>query len=202
MSATLRAKDLAPPELQDLLAAVQAPAEQRLRVWLEGGSGWALWDWPGLGGRVPWCGAGRTPVELAVSERLADLSGGRLFAPAGELRWRVLPGLGKCCCRTVYLGESSWAPAGLEEKPHLQGMKPRRERRLLWGQWTPRTRARNGEPDVWLELQIPHRLRYPVELPSPPAARVGVEAEVEVWSDMRGEPHFVRLCDLRAFQGD
>src|SRR5262249_37710314 len=157
--------------------------------------GWALAYWNGLTGKLPWCAAGRLPEEISARDALQQSLAGRLFAPSGELRWRVLPMLGEHCCRTVYLGSPGWAPAALSTRSDLQDCRLRAssETVLLWGQQTKRT------PDEWVELRIPHRFRYPVEPLDPGSGRVGVHARIEVWRDPAGEVHFVRLCDLQAF---
>ena len=60
---------------------------------------------------------------------------GRLFAPDGELRWRVIPALGEACWRTIFLGRADWTGAALEDRSeYLRGLQPWRERFFLWGQ--------------------------------------------------------------------
>jgi hypothetical protein len=194
MSAILEAGDLTPDGLRKLLESVQPP-DPEPRLWLEGPDGWALDWWRGITGQVSWCGAGRGPEQRSVAELLSRVWAGRLFAPSGELRWRVLPVLGKRCVRAVFLGSAAWGTApALQSRPEtLQGMQSRNEEALLWGQMTERT------PNEWIELRIPHRFRYPVHATTPAGGRVGVKARLEVWEDGQGEPQFVRLCDLQAF---
>jgi len=198
MEAILKSADLAPGALRQLIGELQPPAAERVRAWIEAPDGWALADWPGLSGELSWCGAGRPPLEASAEEVLKRAQAGRLFAPSGELRWRVLPVLGKACCRTVFLGNKDWAPEHLEMRPEIGrlGLRCQHAWHPLWGQQTRRT------PGEWIELRIPHRFRYPVEAPEPGGGRVGVQVEVEVWSDGRGEPHFARLRDLRARRED
>jgi hypothetical protein len=191
MTTVLRAADLTPAALLDLLAGL---APGRRRVWLEAPDGWALAEWPGLDGDLPWCGAGREhgDQKARATDAVREATAGRLFAPSGELRWRVLPALRATCCRTVYLGDPGWAPATLAERDELAGLTPRRGSALLWGRQSPQT------PDEWVELRVPHRFKYPLTGP----AAENVQAVLEVWEDARGEAHFVRLCDLVAHQGD
>jgi hypothetical protein len=124
---------------------------------------------------------------------LPRAASGRLFAPDWELRWRVLPCLGERRCRAVYLGQQDWCPERLRPR-ELNGLTPARGEAILWGQQTGRT------PGEWVELRIPHRFRYPVPAaPAPAGGRLGVRAVLEVWSDGRGEPQLVRLCDLKSY---
>jgi hypothetical protein len=201
MAAILRAKDLTPDELAGLLAALRFPESAKVRAWLEGPDGWSLAYWPGTGGSVLWYGAGRLATEQAVQDLLPRLVGGRIFAPAGELRWRTLPALGARTCRTVYLGQDLDTVASLEVRYELAGLQARSAEHPLWGLLTAATRGQGGEPDAWVELRVPHRFRYPVE-PIPAAERVAVKAVVETWIDVRGDAHFVRLCDLQAYPGE
>ncbi len=195
MSEILEAEVLTADHLRLLLGSIKPP-EDRPRLWLEGPDGWALDWWPGLAGMLRWCGSNREPENRPVAELLQQAWAGRLFAPSGELRWRVLPALGDGCVRTVFLGRQPWGTARVlkDRSDGLSGMNRRDESALLWGQITPRT------PDEWLELRIPHRFRYPVEARTPTTGRVGVRARLEVWEDSRGEPQFVRLCDLEAYE--
>jgi len=62
----------------------------------------------------------------------------------------------------------------------------------LWGQQTKNT------PGEWIDLSIPHRLRYPVDAETPARGRVIAKVKVEIWKDGRGEPQFIRLCELTA----
>jgi hypothetical protein len=193
MTAILEAGDLTPGGLRSLLEALRP--DERPRLWLEGPDGWALDWWPGLAGTVGWYGANRPRQERPVASLLTTATAGRLFALSGELRWRVLPVLGERCVRTVFLGNSPWGKAGLlRPRPEvLRDLTKRPEKALLWGQRT----ARSG--DDWIELRIPHRFRYPVAAETPASGRVGVQAVLEVWEDVQGEPHFVRLCELQPY---
>lgn len=198
MNAILKASDLTPAGLLELIGALRLSAAERIRAWIEAPDGWALAYWPGLAGLLPWCGAGRSPRDVPAAEVLPRAYAGRLFAPSGELRWRVLPMLGERSCRTVFLGTEDWGVHPLAARDELERRKlsPHRACHPLWGQQTRRT------PGEWVELRIPHRFRYPVEAPAPAGGRVGVLTEVETWSDDRGEPHFMRLCDLRPYRED
>jgi hypothetical protein len=195
MNAILKCADLSRGGLLDLLGQVPAEPDEPVRLWLEGVDGWSLAFWPGTDGKVPWCGAGREPLECPVRELVGGSLSGRIFAPSGELRWRVLPALGEACCRTVFLGWRDWLPGQLGERSEvLADLTHRTGEAILWGQKT----SHSG--DDWIELRVPHRFRYPVR-PDERAGggRVGVKAVVEEWADASGDPHFVRLCDLRTY---
>ena len=159
-------------------------------IWLEAADGWALDRWRGPERNVSWCGAGRGPVDERTSTCLSRSTAGRLFAPDGELRWRVVPALGASCWRTVFLGKTDWVGASLEDHSDvLKDLSPTRERFFLWGRQTGET------PGEWIELRIPHRFRYPVA-DGRGNVEGNVQVEVEQWCDEVGEPHFLRLCDL------
>ena len=84
------------------------------------------------------------------------------------------------------LGDGDWTGTALEDcSDHLRGLAPKRKRYFLWGQRTATT------PGEWIELRIPHRIRYPVE-----GNPLHVMAVAEQWCDGVGEPHFLRLSDL------
>lgn len=193
--AVLRAKDLTLPELLALVGAW----ERRGRVWLDAPDGWALAHWPGLTGNLPWCGASREPGEVVAEEAVSRSVAGRLFDGQGELRWRKLPVLGEVAWRTVYLGEESASVAALQSRSELDGLEPKRSEHPLWGILTVSARRRDDAQNEWVELRIPHRFRYPVDVPTPRPAALAVKAVVETWKDMRGEAHFMRLCDLLAY---
>ena len=196
MEPVLRAADLTPEMLAGLLGSLRYPEGHRVRTWLEGIDGWSLDFWPGLEGRVLWYGAGRVPTQRIVRDLLTQLVGGRVFDLDGELRWRRLPALGKQPCRTVYLGKDFQAVNSLDLRGELAGKSPRTSEYPLWGLLTSATCGRTNEPE-WVELRIPHRFRYPVQVATPPAGPLAVKAVVETWVDGCGEPHFSRLCDLR-----
>ena len=195
MTAFLKAADLTQAGFLDLIANLRQPAAGNSAgyIWLEAPDGWAFdgWDWSaGPKGHLCWCGAGREPVEELARDCLARSTAGRLFAPSGELRWRVISALGSSCWRTVFLGIDDWVDKTLDDhSTGLHGLQPHRDGFLLWGQQTDET------PDEWIELRIPHRFRHPVD-GNPRSARVVVEQ----WRDAGGEPHFVRLCGLEPYQ--
>ena len=202
MESILRAGDLTPDELTGLLTDLHFPDGPKVRAWLDGVDGWSLAYWPGVEGAVLWNGAARTPTEEPVRGLLPQLVGGRIFAPAGELRWRRLPASGPRPCRTVYLGVDIEGVGRLEPRNELVGKSSRTDVHPLWGQLTEATRGREGGPHEWVELRVPHRFRYPVDAPDLSWKRVGVKAVLETWTDDRGEAHFVRLCDLQAYPGE
>lgn len=189
MAALLKAADLTPALFLDLIAKLPAVNDSP-RLWLEAPDGWAFDWWPGLEGKLHWCGAGREPVEEFARDCLSRSIAGRLFAPEGELRWRHIPALGLSCWRTVFLGNSDWVGTALHDhSDSLHDLHPHQERFFLWGQQTAET------PNEWIELRIPHRFRYPVS-GNPDRVKVVVEQ----WNDDNGELHFVRLCDLEPYQ--
>ncbi len=191
---TLRAGDLAPAEMLGLLAKLTYASEEPVRCWLDAFDGWALDYWPGSTGTVRWNGAGREPRVEALEGLLPRVTSGRVFASSGELKWRVLPSLGERCWRSVFLG-NRWPLDGHDVLPvqaDLTALSPEQAIYPLWGQQTKRT------PGEWIDLRIPHRLRYPVSATAPEHGRVIAKIVVEVWKDIQGEPQFARLCDLRA----
>mgnify|MGYP000091367813 CR=1 FL=1 len=189
----LRAADLAPPDLLRLLEGLAPPAGEKVRCWLDAPDGWALDYWHGPDGIVRWNGAGRDPCDEPLNEVLPRVMQGRIFSPSGELKWRLLPALGERGCRVVFLGD--WASAALEALPlreELAALSRDEATYPLWGQQTKHT------PGEWIDLRIPHRLRYPVDAKTPDRGPVIAKVKVEIWKDRRGEPQFIRLCDLTA----
>lgn len=183
----LKAADLKQQELLDLVRNLDPPSAAPRRIWLEAADGWAFSWWLGLDHDLTWCGAGRESCAEPAASCLSNSTAGRLFAPDGELRWRVIPALGNARWRTTFLGDGDWAGAALEDcSDRLQGLAPKQLRYFLWGQQTAAT------PGEWIELRIPHRFRYPVDNGNPRH----VLAVAEQWCDAVGEPHFQRLCDL------
>ncbi len=202
MRSILRARDLTADEMVAILHGFRFPGSEPTRAWLEAPDGWSLAYWRGVDGSVPWCRAASPPADEKVSQLLPRLTGGRVFAPAGELRWRVLQALGPASCRAVYLGADLDAVGLLGPRSELNDLTPHISEHPLWGLLTSATQGRDGEPDEWVELRIPHRFRYPVDPPDRSWKRVGVKAIIETWVDRCGEPHFTRLCDLQAYEGE
>ncbi len=192
MTAFLKAADLTREQLLDLLNDLghRGTDSPQQRVWMEAPDGWAFDWWCGLAGNLYWCGAGREQVEKSARDYLVRSTAGRLFAPDGELRWRIIPALGESCWRTVFLGNVDWVGTTLADHSDcLDALHPHQDSFFLWGQQTDAT------PDEWIELRIPHRFRYPISDNSR-----SVKVVVEQWEDDTGEPHFVRLCDLKPYQ--
>lgn len=92
MTRIIKAGDIAFTELPQLLQSSSIPTEAR--CWLEAPDGWALDYWRGMEGTVSWNGAGRAPTEESLQDVLPRITTGRVFAPSGELKWRVMPALG------------------------------------------------------------------------------------------------------------
>lgn len=163
------------------------------RIWLEAADGWAFDWWQGVEHSFRWYGAGRELIEDREGARdyLARSIAGRLFAPDGELRWRIVPALGDVGYRAIFLGKTDWVGSALDDcSDSLTGLKPTQHRYFLWGKQTGAT------PEEWIELRIPHRFRYPVS-----GNCRNVKAVVEQWRDDIGELHFFRLCDLEPTGG-
>lgn len=191
--ACLRAADLTRAELLDLITNLDPPPNGTVprRIWLEAADGWAFDWWRGVERDLHWCGAGREPIAERTGGCLSRSTAGRLFAPDGELSWRVIAALGETCWRTVFLGDANWTNAALADcSDVLETLQPKRERYYLWGQQT------EASPGEWIELRIPHRFRYPIA-----GGSRHVKAVVEQWRDDVGEPHFLRLCDLEPTAG-
>lgn len=192
--AVLRASDL---KLSELLSVLDLWKEGR--IWLDAPDGWSLDYWPGLENKLLWYAAGREPGEVKAEEAVSRSTAGRLFDHDGELQWRKLPVLGESPWRTVYLGTERDAVVSLPNQPDLNGLKAKRSEHPLWGILTPSSQRQGEAQDEWIELRIPHRFRYPVEVPTPRPTALAVKVVVETWTDNRGEVHFMRLCDLSAY---
>lgn len=126
------------------------------------------------------------PVDAAF---IASTVEGRIFSPAGELRWRMVDGR----CRAVFLGEG---PAPLPMGDHssqLEGLTPRLDTLILWG-------VRTGLEDEWLEQQVPQRFAYPVATKAHQRGRVAVV--VELWEDDAGIAHFSRYHSIKEISGE
>ena len=193
MTSLLKATDLTPQDFLSLIGSLQlSNCNAPVYIWLEAPDGWTLDRWeasPNSAAReLCWRGAGRSPVTEEANGCLARSTAGRLFGPEGELRWRVIPALGRQCWRTVFLGTADWVGNALPDySDDLKGLSPNQEVYYLWGTQTATT------PGEWIELRIPHRLQYPIAKPSQ-----RVKVVVEQWKDDSGETHFVRLCELKS----
>lgn len=202
MTAFLKAADLTQKQFIELIDNLQPNNDKQPGyIWLEAPDGWTLdrWAWrsellvsESVNNEEPrihtvrWYGTGRDPAQEPVYDCLMRSTVGRLFDPSGELRWRMIPALGEACWRVVFLGNTNWVAAALEDHSDiLSNLHPHEDRFFLWGQQTQRTL------DEWIELRIPHRFRYPV-----PGNPNRVKVLVEQWRDDTGSPHFFRLCDL------
>jgi hypothetical protein len=195
----LAADDLPMKRFMELVGTMTVPDSDRpnIRIWAEAPDGWALDYFPtDLGSPICWYAAGHLPEKNATAaEVLHKAYSGRIFAPSGELKWRVVSGPAGSLWRCVFLGRADWIGNRLTRRDELADLRRATNRVLLWGQKS------QASPDAWIELRIPHRFRYPVTvLPEMLSGPIGVQAEVELWTDSRGEPHFVRLVDLIAFR--
>ncbi len=188
MGAILKAGDVGLDALEQLLAAAaNAWTNYPVRVWLDAPDGWALDWWPGDRGQLRWYAAGRLPSSQPFNELLARSEWGRLFCPAGELKWRCVDSRIPRRYRAVYLGDEDVVGPELADRTELLKDLTRTEHRaFLWGQ---RTQVSEGD---WIELRIPHRLQYPVDKPAQRLYLI-----TELWLDGAGVVQFRRLCDIQ-----
>ncbi len=163
----LYAQDLDPPAFMTLIQAVQWPTESLVMAFSP---------------------AQAILMPYVPQEALFDATDqGRLFSPAGELKWRRING----SIRAVYLGTP---PAGLALTDYshlLQGLQPQQRQLLLWG-------VRTDLQAEWLEQQVPQRFTYPISTSRNPRGRVALL--VEDWLDEQGWPHFSRYHSLREIE--
>lgn len=126
-----------------------------------------------------------TPALLG---QMKDTEQGRIFSPAGELRWRVI---GESL-RVVYLGEEPGPESLSDCSGELNGLSPQSRTLLLWGE-------RTNADDEWLEQQVPHRFAFPIEKKAFSRGRAAVV--VEDWLDAGGLPRFSRYRELIEVKG-
>lgn len=126
---------------------------------------------------------------LPDDEFMAATVEGRLFSPAGELRWRRMNGN----IRAVYLGEGP-SPLQLNDTTsYLEGLKPEKGEFILWG-------VRSDLENEWLEQQVPQRFSYPLDGEEYPCGRVAVV--VEIWVDEAGFSRFSRYHSIKERTGE
>lgn len=113
---------------------------------------------------------------------------GRIFSPAGELRWRPIEGK----IRTVYLGTEPPSSILTDFSWELEEFTPRQRELLLWGE-------RTDSLPVWLEQSAPHRFNYPIYTANHPRGRVALV--IEEWIDHAGIPQFARYHGIKEIQG-
>jgi len=114
---------------------------------------------------------------------------GRLFSPEGELRWRRIDGY----MRTVYLGVGPAFELFEDCSDELTGLKRQIEEHFLWGKYYDPT-------EEWIEQQVPHRFKYPLEGGRHPNGRV--KLLTEAWSDVTDQTMFQRYYDLKETPGE
>ncbi len=187
MTAFLKAADLTQDQFLSLIANICLDSDKSpCYIWMEAPDGWAFDRWEET---LHWWGAGSEPMIESSQDCLTKSTAGRLFAPDGELRWRIIPLLGESCWRTVFLGNVDRVGTALDDySDYLSELQPHNDSFFLWGQQTGKT------PNEWIELRIPHRFHYPVS-----GNPNRVKILVEQWRDDTGTPHFFRLCDLEPY---
>lgn len=116
---------------------------------------------------------------------------GRVFDARQELRWQTLDQQ----THAVWCGTGP-VPRGFTEQPH-GGATVKEQRYYLWGRRVkPETlrqlglQSRPGE-SVFMQLQIPRVLRYPLE-----GSREYARAVVREFYAVNGELAYARLCGL------
>ncbi len=120
---------------------------------------------------------------------LAATLEGRLFSPAGELRWRRI----NDSFRVVYLGAEP-SPLPLEnDSPQLEGLESAYGEFILWGE-------RSDLENEWLEQQVPQRFSYPLDGKEYPCGRAAIV--VENWIDTAGFSRFSRYHSLKERTGE
>ena len=83
-----------------------------------------------------WRGTGQesVPKKEPAYDCLKRSTAGRLFDSTGELRWRTIPALGAACYRVVFLGNTDWVGAVLQDhSDSLNDLQPREDRFFLVG---------------------------------------------------------------------
>lgn len=114
---------------------------------------------------------------------------GRIFAPHGELRWRLLGN----SVGIVFLGDSGGPSLLTDASAQLAGLTPRQRKILLWG-------VRTDTKGEWLEQQVPQRFEYPIS--GTQFARGRVALVVEEWADAVGIPQFSRYHSVLEVKGE
>lgn len=129
------------------------------------------------------------PFNVCDSSWLKETTEGRIFSPAGELRWRRFNDQ----FRIVYLGEEI-IHTGLDDcSRELETLKPSIKGLYLWG-------VRSDLEQEWLEQQVPQRFNYPLN--STQINRGRVQILVEQWCDtMTGIPCFCRYHSIKEVTG-
>lgn len=131
------------------------------------------------------------PFQFDV-DFLASTEQGRIFSPAGELKWRQVNNR----MRVVYLGEPLPSLPIQDHSQELASLNPNPvyEELILWG-------IRTDLQDEWLEQQVPQRLVYP--LTDATYSRGRVALKVEHWVENEPPlPRFSRYHSLKEIQGD
>ncbi len=128
-------------------------------VWITTVEEWVLDNWPGTDGKVLAYRAGTTASKRAVKELIGLSDSGCVFMPEYEVRWRRMEPYRAGTCRVRVAGQTGMLPgrAGELLGRELSLETPDVERFFrLWGEHSEFT------GNDWVELRIPHRLRYPL----------------------------------------
>jgi hypothetical protein len=120
---------------------------------------------------------------------LAATDQGRIFSPAGELKWRRV---GKHM-RMVYLGNQMPPGVFTDYSVQLEPLKAVKHQLILWG-------IRTDTRDEWIEQQVPHRFSYPVTGKQYSRGRLALV--VESWYDRGGIPVFSRYHHIKEIEGE
>ncbi len=174
--------------LRDLNRGPDAP---KLRGWLEWPDGCSFDWWTSWNSEIACYCAWQRPRRKNFSTVVPEATAGRIFAPDGQLQWRVLPGERDTrIWRVVFIGSNQWWQdaqlAGFRDfSDQFSACSIRRCQYYLWGLHSPIS------PGEWVELRIPQRFSYPVEKPCR-----GVRIEVEDFLNSVGEVVLSRWCDL------
>ena len=115
---------------------------------------------------------------------LSQTDYGRIFSPDGELKWRRVNGQ----IRVVYLGTKVPPPGLVDYSSKLEKLTTSKSELILWG-------TRQETKDEWIEHQVPHRFKYPVNSNKYPRGRVAIV--VENWMDSAGFISFSRYYSIK-----
>lgn len=108
---------------------------------------------------------------------------GRLFSPAGELRWQRI---GDGRFRMQFFCEGEF-PSDLPFEVARERWQVSQKEILLWGE-------RKGEAPYWIEVRVPRELVYPIEEPGQRAVIVAID-----YLGPRGAVQFTRFKEVKCY---